>query len=176
MADSTAGLEGMEENLLQVFQNYEGRQGDVIPILQDIQDVLGYVPQEAMAATAKFLGVSEAYVYGVTTFYSQFKLVPQGKHEIKVCLGTACHVRGGQKIMETVEKKLGIKAGGTTGDLLFSADRVACFGSCALAPVVVIDGKVHGDMTSAKVESLLNDLHREDAKTAAPAEPASSKN
>ena len=158
MSGDTTGLENLEEELQRVFQNHEGRQGDIIPVLQDIQDVFGYVPREAMAETARFLNVPRAYVYGVTTFYAQFNLTRQGKHRIKVCLGTACHVRGGTAIMETVERKLGIKPGETTPDYQFSAERVACFGSCALAPVMVIDGKVHGRLTPPKAAALLESI------------------
>jgi NADH-quinone oxidoreductase subunit E len=130
----------------------------LIPILQDVQKVLGYVPREAMREIARFLNLPESTVYGVVTFYAQFYLTRQGKHRIKVCRGTACHVRGSARIMEVVKKKLGIKPGETTPDYRFSLERVACFGSCALAPVMVVDGKVHGRMTPQKAEKILDQM------------------
>ena len=148
----------MQQQLQEVFSRYQGERSDLIPILQDVQDALGYIPGPAMTEIARFLGVPESTVYGVVTFYTQFYLTPQGKHKIKVCQGTACHVRGGRRIMRTVERKLGIEEGGTTEDLLCSLERVACFGSCALAPVVVVDGKVHGRVTAQKAEKLLEGL------------------
>jgi len=148
----------MQEDLQRVFKRYSGERSELIPILQDVQDALGYIPRQAMSATAKFLNVPEAVVYGVTTFYAQFNLTPQGKHRVKVCLGTACHVRGGKAIMEAVQRRLGIKPGETTDDLQFSVERVACFGSCALAPVMVVNGKVHARMTPQKAVALLEGL------------------
>jgi NADH-quinone oxidoreductase subunit E len=111
-----------------------------------------------MRAAARFLNVPNSDVWGVATFYAQFHLHPQGRHQIKVCEGTACHVRGGQAIVEALEEELGIRPGETTEDLEFSLERVACFGSCALAPVLVVDGKVHGRMTPGKAINLLEDM------------------
>jgi len=146
----------MREQLEEIFARCDGKPSDLIPILQDIQDVLGYLPREAMTETARFLNIAETSVYGVVTFYTQFCLTPHGKHKIKICQGTACHVRGSREIMRAVEKKLGIKSEETTEDFLFSLERVACLGSCALAPVVMVDKKVHGAMTPAKIEALLD--------------------
>lgn len=148
----------MREQLLGVFQSYAGERSEMIPILQDVQAAFGYVPREAMTETAKFLNVPAAVVYGVVTFYAQFHLTRQGKHKIHICQGTACHVRGGKRIMEAVTKRLGIRTGETTEDYRFSLERVACFGSCALAPVVVVDGEVHGRMTPQKAVALLEKL------------------
>ncbi|MHC4789800.1 MAG: NADH-quinone oxidoreductase subunit NuoE, partial [Planctomycetota bacterium] len=125
------------------------------PLLQDVQAEFGYIPAEAMRATARFLRVPETAVYGVATFYAQFYLTRQGKHRVKVCQGTACHVRGGGSVMRAVKKKLGIGPGETTGDYRFSLERVACFGSCALSPVVVLDDKVHGRLTPQQAVELL---------------------
>ena len=141
-----------------VFRKYGGKRPELIPILQDVQSVLGYLPPAALAAVAKFLRVPESVVYGVVTFYAQFYLTRQGKHKIRVCLGTACHVRGGNQILETVKRKLGIGAGQTTEDYQFSLERVACVGSCALGPVVVANEKVHGRMTPRKTDKLLEKL------------------
>jgi NADH-quinone oxidoreductase subunit E len=154
----------MKEQLTEVFSRYEGTRNELIPILQDVQDALGYLPTEAMSEVAGFLGIPESTVYGVVTFYAQFYLTRQGRHKIRVCQGTACHVRGGGRIMQTVRKRLGIKPGETTEDYEFTLERVACLGSCALAPVVVADDKVHGAMTTAKAEQLIDSLKKESKK------------
>jgi NADH-quinone oxidoreductase subunit E len=148
----------MREQLKGVFSRYRGDRSELIPILQDVQEALGYIPPEAMSATAGFLRVPESVVYGVVTFYAQFYLTRQGRHKVKVCQGTACHVRGGRRVMQAVRKKLGIAPGETTGDYEFSLERVACFGSCALAPVMVVDGRVHGRMTPQKAQALLESI------------------
>jgi NADH-quinone oxidoreductase subunit E len=123
--------------------------------LQEAQEEFRYLPSEVMLEIAKFLGVPESAVFGVSTFYAQFKFTPVGKHILKVCRGTACHVRGAPRILDEAEKQLGIKAGGTTEDLEYSLETIACFGSCALAPVMVHDEDVHGRMTPAKVREIL---------------------
>ena len=148
----------LDEGLQAVFARHSGRRGDLIPVLQDIQAVLGYLPAEALSAAARFLNVPEVAVYEVATFYAQFHLTRQGRHRIKVCQGTACYVRGGWRVLEAVEERLGIRAGQTTEDYRFSLERVACFGSCALAPVMVIDGNVHGGVTPDKATELLERL------------------
>lgn len=151
------------QELEDIFSRYGGERGELIPILQDVQDALGYIPAEAMRETAGFMNLPVSVVYGVVTFYAQFYLTRQGKHKVRVCQGTACHVRGGRRIMRAVQAKLGIKPGGTTEDYEFSLERVACLGSCALAPVMVVDDKVYGGMTTAKAEKLLRDLREESA-------------
>jgi NADH:ubiquinone oxidoreductase subunit E len=148
----------MDRELHGVFEKYQGKREELIPVLQDVQEKLGYLPKEALVSVSKFLNVPESVVFGVTTFYAQFYLTRQGKHKVKVCRGTACHVRGGGRIMQAVRRKLGIKPGETTDDYEFSLERVACFGSCALAPVVVIDNKVHGRMTTQKTEQILKEM------------------
>jgi len=148
----------LKSNLDDVFSRFSGERGDLIPILQEIQTVEGYIAAEAMSLTARFLNVPESTVYGVTTFYAQFYLARQGRHKIKVCLGTACHVRGGRRIMQAVRRRLGISPGETTEGYEFTLERVACLGSCALAPVVVIDDRIYGNMTVARVETLLDEL------------------
>jgi len=147
-----------DDRLAAIFARYASQPGDLIPILQDVQAVFGYLPREAMSATARFLHLPDVAVYEVATFYTQFHLTRQGRHRIRVCLGTACHVRGGRRVMQAVRKKLGIKPGETTDDYRFSLERVACFGSCALAPVMVVDGKVYGSMTPQKALKLLEKL------------------
>jgi NADH-quinone oxidoreductase subunit E len=146
----------MQKRLNEILPTYEGRQDELIPILQQVQQIFGYLPELAMKGIAKFLKLPESTVFGVGTFYAQFKLVPTGRNIIKVCRGTACHVRGSAQILGEMEKQLGISGGETTPDLGYSLETIACFGSCALAPVVVINNKVHGRMTSTKVGEVLN--------------------
>ena len=145
-----------EERLNEILSSYEGRGDELIPILQQVQQVFGYLPEPAMKKIAKFLKLPESTVFGVGTFYAQFKLVPTGRNVIKVCRGTACHVRGSAQILGEIEKQLGISAGETTPDLECSLETIACFGSCALAPVVVINSKVHGRMTTPKAREILS--------------------
>jgi NADH-quinone oxidoreductase subunit E len=132
---------------------------NLIPILQRIQEKLAYLPPEAIYRVAKHLHLTAGEVYGVATFYNQFRFHLPGKHPIKVCLGTACHVRGGEIILENFERKLGIRDGQTTEDREFSIDRVACVGCCALAPVALVEEKVHGHMAPSKVEGLILGFH-----------------
>ena len=148
----------MSEELRQVFAGYKGRREELIRILQDVQGKCGYLPQEALTAISEFVNVPESIVFGVATFYAQFYLTRQGKHRIKVCRGTACHVRGSTRVMQTAKRVLGIKPGETTPDYQFSLERVACFGSCALAPVIVVDNKVYGRMTPQRAEQILREL------------------
>lgn len=143
------------EELREILEKYKGEKGELIPVLQEVQAWFGYLPEEAMQRVAKFLRLSESTVYGVATFYAQFKFTPVGKHIIKVCRGTACHVRGVNRILEEVEKQLSIKPGETTSDLDYSLETVACFGSCALAPVMVVDETVYGKVTPERVTRIL---------------------
>ena len=139
----------------EVFSRYHGDKQELIPILQETQEQFRYLPAEAMREIGRFLRIPESTIYGVCTFYAQFKLTPMGRKIIKVCRGTACHVRGGAKILEETEKILGIKAGETTDDLEYTLETIACFGSCALAPVIVIDNNVHGRMATNKVKGVI---------------------
>ena len=140
-----------------VLAHYDGKRQNLIPILQDVQDKTGFLSEEAVDKISAHLGLSANDVFGVATFYAQFRFHPPGKHHIKVCQGTACHVRGGNLILESVTRKLGIVSGETSEDHQFSLERVACFGSCALAPVVVIDDKVYGRLTPKKTEKLIGE-------------------
>lgn len=148
--DDSAMLDDISSGMKQ----FEKEKSNLIPILQMIQQRHRFLPEDAITIVAEYLGVSNCEVYGVATFYNEFRLTPPGKHAIKVCLGTACHVRGGEIILENFERKLGIKAGETTPDREFSIDRVACIGCCALAPVAVVDEKVHSHVAPSKVEGL----------------------
>jgi len=140
-----------------ILAGYSRGRENLIPILQDVQERMGYLAEDALERISGFLDLSPHDVYGVATFYAQFRFNPPGKHHIKVCQGTACHVRGGNLILESVTRKLGIHDGETTEDLNFSLERVACFGSCALAPVVVIDNKVYARLTPKKTEKLIEE-------------------
>jgi len=139
---------------------------NLIPILQMIQERHQYLPPEAIQMVGKHLGIPSAEVYGVATFYNQFRFHPPGRHPIKVCLGTACHVKGGDIILENFERKLEIKDGETTPDKEFSIERVACVGCCALAPVTVMGETVHGNMAPSKVEGLILRVEVEKEKAA----------
>ena len=146
--------ETSEKRLNEILSSYEGKKEELIPILQQVQQAFGYLPEPMMKKIAKFLQLPESTVFGVGTFYAQFKLVPSGRNIIRVCRGTACHVRGGARILREVEKRLGIKPGESTPDLEYSLETVACFGACALAPVMVLNNKVHGRMTKVKVKEI----------------------
>jgi len=146
----------MQERLNEILSSYQGKREELIPILQQAQQVFGYLPEPIMKEIAKFLKLPESTVFGVGTFYTQFKLVPTGRNIVRVCRGTACHVRGSAQILGEIEKQLGISAGETTLDLEYSLETIACFGSCALAPVVVTNSKVHGRMTTPKARDILS--------------------
>jgi NADH-quinone oxidoreductase subunit E len=141
----------------QILASYKGDEGELIPILQKVQQAFSYVPEQAITRIARFLHIPEVTVFGVTTFYAQFKLVPTGRNIIRICRGTACHVRGGARILTEVESQLGIKPGETTPDLEYSLETVACIGACALSPAMVINDKVYGRLTPQKVKEILSD-------------------
>ena len=147
----------VKEKLNEILTRYSGKKEELIPLLQETQEQFRYLPAEAVQGISRFLRIPESTVYGVCTFYAQFKLTPLGRKIVRICRGTACHVRGGVKILEEAEKQLGIKAGETTDDLEWTLETIACFGSCALAPVMVIDKAVHGRMTTSKVKNVLAD-------------------
>ncbi len=127
----------------------------LVPMLQEVQDTFGYLPREAMMEIAFYLGIPASAVYGVATFYNQFRFTPLGRHPIKVCLGTACHMRGGQLVLEALERELEIKVGEVTEDGEYSLDRVACIGCCVMAPVVVVGDTIEPRLTPFKVEEVL---------------------
>ena len=127
----------------------------LISLLQDVQGKLGYLSLEAMLAIANFLEIPGSTVYGIATFYNQFRFTPLGKYPVRVCMGTACHMTGGRLVLEAMARELDIEVGGITADHEFSLDRVACIGCCALAPVIVIDDSVYPRMTPPKVEEIL---------------------
>lgn len=135
---------------------------NMIAMLQDIQGIHGYLPEDDIIRVARHLGVPTSRVYGVATFYNQFRLTPLGKHVIRVCRGTACHVKGSLDILNILESELGIEAGETTKDLKFTIETVACIGACSIAPVIVIDDKYYGGLTSKSVYKLIKEYQKKD--------------
>lgn len=142
----------MPEGLPDIFKAYSFERKNLIPILQKVQKESGYLPEEAISEIARFLRLSKNEVFGVASFYAQFRFERPGEHTIKICEGTACHVGGSARILEELERELGIQSGETTKDRKFTLERVACVGCCALAPVMVMDNTVHAKMTMAKVK------------------------
>ncbi len=138
-----------------IFSKFARERGSLLPILHAIQDKHGYLPPDALEAVAAYLRISDSTVFSVASSYTGFKFKPAGRRCINVCRGTACHVKGGKKILSDLERRLGIKQGQTTADLDYSLDTVACTGACSLAPVVIVNGEPHGQMTPQKVDELL---------------------
>ena len=158
--------ENNRQETRQAIKRFSKKRGNLIPILQGVQERLGYLPREAMEEIAGFLGIAEIDVYGVVTFYNQFRLNPPGKHAIRVCLGTACHMKGGYITLDAWKRRLEIKPGETTPDREFDLDTVACVGCCTMAPVTVVDDKPEGKVEPTKVDGILLafELEREEEK------------
>lgn len=131
------------------------KQGNLIAVLHKAQEIFGYLPEEVQWHIAQKIDVPSSKVYGVVSFYSYFTIKPKGKHTINVCMGTACYVRGGEKLLREIEGQLGIKAGETTKDGLYSIDALRCVGACGLAPVMIVDGKVYGRLRPTEVKGIL---------------------
>jgi NADH-quinone oxidoreductase subunit E len=148
----------LTEVMQHIRQRFSGRQQEVIAILQMVQNAVGYIPTEALLQVADFTRMPEAAVYGIATFYERFRLSPVGRHVVKVCRGTACHVKGADKILHEIEHRYKLSPGQTSKDRMFTLETVACFGSCAIAPVVVVDDKVSADMDADKVGKVMKDL------------------
>ena len=145
----------IRERTRKIVARLQSAQGNLIPILQQIQSELGYLPLEAMLEVARFLNIPEVDVYSVATFYNQFRLTPPGKHSIKVCMGTACHIKGGHIALAAWQRRLHIGPGETTADREFDLDTVACVGCCAMAPVTVVDHKVEAKADPTRVDGIL---------------------
>lgn len=158
------GTPEQENELKAVFEKYKDMPGRLMPVLQEAQSIYGYLPIEVQQMIADALEISLSEVYGVATFYSQFSLTPKGKHRISVCLGTACYVKGADKVLEEIETLLGIKSGECTPDRKFSIDTCRCVGACGLAPVIMIDEKVYGKVTPDDVAGILEEYAEEDAE------------
>lgn len=148
----------VEGALSEIKTEFEGRSDELIPMLQRVQRTLGYLPERALVEIAHLTRLPTATVFGVATFYEQFRFHPAGKHIIRVCRGTACHVRGSDRILEDIETRFQLAPGGTSDDRLFTLETVACFGSCALAPVVLVDDSVKGRMNPAKTREALEGI------------------
>ena len=147
--------EQTSQAVAEILSSHKKEKKNLIPLLQEVQKRLGYLPKKAMQEIAGFLEVAEVEVWGVATFYNQFRFIPLGKHHTMVCMGTACHLAGGKLILEALERELDIKVGETAEDGNFSLERVACIGCCMLAPVTVIGNKIYSKMTPFKVEEAL---------------------
>jgi NADH-quinone oxidoreductase subunit E/NADP-reducing hydrogenase subunit HndA len=139
----------------EIISRYEKKERYLIPVLQEAQDEYGYLPEEVLKEIAVGLNLSLSQVYGVVTFYSQFHQHPRGNNIIRVCMGTACHVRGGDAVMNAIKDELGIEAGETTDDLEFTLESVACIGACGLAPVIMVNDDTHGRLTPEKIPGIL---------------------
>jgi len=147
-----------ENTYQEILKKYAPQREYLVSAFQDIQEKEGYLSEESVAETANYFGISKADAYSVVSFYAQFKFKRSGKHIIRVCKGTACHVRGSGTVLAALEERLGIKEGETTPDGLISLERVACLGACALAPAMVVDEKVHARVTLAQLDKILKEL------------------
>jgi NADH-quinone oxidoreductase E subunit len=143
------------ERLEAILAKYEGESTDLIPVLQDIQDSYNYLPKDEIKEVAARLNVPLTQIYSVATFYTMFSLVPKGDHQLKVCLGTTCHLKGGQRLVDSLASRLGCEVGYTTKDGAFSLETVGCLGSCAQAPVMMIGDKYYARVTVDKVSKIL---------------------
>ena len=150
----------VEKAISEIKTEFEGTSDELIPMLQRVQRTLGYLPEKALVEIAHLTRLPTATVFGVATFYEQFRFHPTGKHIIRVCRGTACHVRGSDRILEDIETRFQLAPGGTSDDRLFTLETVACFGSCALAPVVLVDDSVKGRMNPAKTREALEGIQK----------------
>jgi len=146
-----------DDGISAIRQEFKGEREDLIPVLQRVQEQDGYLRPEAIRSISRWMKISENEIFGVATFYAQFRFHPPGEHHVKICLGTACHVRGGQEILAMTQARLDIKPGETTADGKYDLERVACLGCCALAPVVAFDDKFHSQMSVLKVQRLLEE-------------------
>ncbi|BCI60677.1 NADH-quinone oxidoreductase subunit NuoE family protein [Solibaculum mannosilyticum] len=149
------GTPEQEKQLLQVIESHKGQQGALMPVLQEAQEIYGYLPLEVQQIISENMGVPMEEIYGVATFYSQFSLSPKGQYKISVCLGTACYVKGSGKIYEKLSQRLGIGADECTPDGKFSLEACRCIGACGLAPVLTVNDEVYGRLTEDDVDSIL---------------------
>lgn len=147
----------MEEEIIdQILASYRGTRNEIVPILQEVQENLGYLPEEVMREIARFVNVPESHLYSIASFYAQFRTLPLGKKRVAVCRGTACHIRGAPRILHEIEDSIHLKEGETSEDLEYTLETVACIGCCALAPCIRINREVAGDMTPEKAKHLFN--------------------
>lgn len=151
------------EKIDEIVAKYRYDNANLIPILQEIQREENWLPLEYLKYLSKRLQVPDVRIYEIATFYKAFSLKERGKHLINACLGTACHVRGATRVVEKIEKELGIKSGETTEDKQFTLETIRCLGACALGPIIVIDGEYYGQLTSVKVSKILRELQQQEA-------------
>jgi len=144
----------MDKQLVEAFSSFDGKEEELIPILQKVQDITGFLSDDSIMEIARFTRVPVSSVFGVATFYAQFRFKPRGETHILVCRGTACHVKGVPRILEEIENQLGIKEGETSVDRKYSIESVACIGACSLAPCVMVNGKVEANLTPQKIRKL----------------------
>jgi NADH:ubiquinone oxidoreductase subunit E len=149
------GTKEQEVKLLEVIAKYKGQKGALMPIMQEAQEIYGYLPYQVQKIISDETGIPIEKIYGVATFYAQFSMSPKGKYVVSVCLGTACYVKGSGAILEEVEKVLGIQDGGCTPDGKFSIEVCRCVGACGLAPVMIVGGDVYGKLTPDRVADIL---------------------
>ena len=154
----------MEEQLNAILSSYKKRRDSLIPILQQVQEEFGYLPEDAMLKVARAIGIPESRVYAVATFYTQFRFTPMGKNRITICRGTACHVRGATRILEEVEQQLNIKEGETSEDLEYTLETAACIGCCALAPCIMVNDDVEAKLTPKKVAELFGKENKDEVQ------------
>ena len=158
------GTPEQEKQLMAVIEKHKSEKGALMPVMQEAQEIYGYLPKDVMYHIAEKVGVSPAEVVGVATFYAQFRLTPIGKYNIMSCQGTACHVNGSERVSAAISKYLGIEHGQTTEDGLFTLEHVACLGCCSLAPVIMINGEAHGNLTPEKAINILKDIQAKEGK------------
>jgi NADH-quinone oxidoreductase subunit E len=148
-----------------IFEKYpRNDRSNLIALLQDIQDIYGYLPEDTLREISEYIGIPFSGVYGVATFYNQFRLIPLGKNVVRVCRGTACHVKNSANILNAMELELGIKAGQTTRDKLFTLETVACIGACSIAPVININKEYYGRVVIKEIPKILNNYKKEELK------------
>ena len=146
----------VNETLSGIFEFYEGKRSELIPILQETQGVFGYLPEEPIRVIADFLKITMGEIYSVASFYNQFRLIPLGRKIVTLCRGTACHIRGAPQILDEISKAINLKEGETSADLEYTLETVACIGCCALAPCFKVNHKIYGDVTPAKTREIFN--------------------
>jgi NADH-quinone oxidoreductase subunit E len=148
----------MKEKVAEIIQKYNSNKGFLVPILQDVQKEFNYLPREALNAVSTILDLPPSRIYELATFYKAFSLNPRGRHQLSLCMGTACHVRGASLLQESIERGLNIKAGETSDDLEFTFETVNCLGACALGPILVVDEEYQGQVTLSKTNKILKTL------------------
>ena len=151
----------MEAKISALLEKLPGKEGALIPLLQGVQSTLGYISQDAVEVISEVLGISESEVYGVATFYSEFRLFEPGEHQVRVCLGTSCYLKGGRELLERLSRTLGIPPGRTTPNGRFSLETVACLGCCSRSPVMAVDGVVYGNLTQLQADAIIDDLNKQ---------------